>query len=968
MTLIKDYLKITEANQKKYGEKTILYMQVGAFFEVYGLLNGNTKEVTGSKIKEFSKIGELNICQKKICVGKKNVLMAGFRDYQLEKYVKKLNDMGYTIVVYTQDMQAKNTTRSLQGVYSPGTYFNTDSRAMTNNIMCIKLQKKGATLLHKDPSIICGLASLDIMTGTSVIFEFEKKFFHYPTTYDEIERFASIYVPHELIIIYSEFTKEEVEDIIQFSNLAPKLIHYIPNEDAKYCEEQVYQTDLLKRFYSPNDWDFFYDTLQFSNYPFAVQAFCYLLNFVEGHNPALINNIEEPRVENMYNHLILANHSLKQLNIIGSGKTRTSSVLSFLNRCITPMGKRNFRHLLLNPTTDIEYLNRMYENTKYVWNNYSKFEFIRSDFNEFQDIEKLYRKIILNKVCPSELVHLHNSMKLLIQIEKELSKDSKMKSILHKFDKVKGAAQEIKKFLNTNLNLKKAIQINLLSFDINIFKRGIYETLDKIDHESKDSFDRMYCVQNWLSSLLEAKERKRSKTLVKIHTTEKSGYSLILTKRRSKILKDILAKYETIELKYNDKVMDFSPHKIYYTPSLASNVKIESNELNNIYRSISINKIKLKEEIERKYREFIFSFRKYQESLELIVEYVSFLDVLVTKAYTAKKFNYCCPKIDLGAKKSFLMAQDMRHCLIEHIQQNEVYVPNDVSLGLNPDGILLYGTNAVGKSSLIRSMGICVILAQAGMFVPCSEFVYKPYHQIFTRILGNDDIFKGLSTFAVEMSELRTILNNATEESLILGDELCSGTETISAISIFAAALKMLSSNRSSFIFATHFHEIADMKEIEEIDSLKMMHMEVKYDRANDILIYNRKIKDGPGESMYGLEVCKSLDLPSDFLNLAYRIRGSDSSFDRNKSIYNSKKLRGICELCQRNDGIDIHHLEYQIDANEDGFIGNIYKNHVGNLINICKECHNNIHKKDMHLRKVKTSKGMQLMPTVFLK
>ena len=130
----------------------------------------------------------------------------------------------------------------------------------------------------------------------------------------------------------------------------------------------------------------------------------------------------------------------------------------------------------------------------------------------------------------------------------------------------------------------------------------------------------------------------------------------------------------------------------------------------------------------------------------------------------------------------------MRHCLIEHLQTNELYVANDISLGFDKcNGILLYGTNAVGKSSLIRSIGICIVLAQAGMFVPCSEFTYKPYCKIFTRILGNDDIFKGLSTFAVEMSELRTILNNSDENSLILGDELCSGTETNSAISIFLA-------------------------------------------------------------------------------------------------------------------------------------------------------------------------------------
>ena len=115
----------------------------------------------------------------------------------------------------------------------------------------------------------------------------------------------------------------------------------------------------------------------------------------------------------------------------------------------------------------------------------------------------------------------------------------------------------------------------------------------------------------------------------------------------------------------------------------------------------------------------------------------------------------------------------MRHCLIEHLQQNELYISNDISLGTpetSVDGVLLYGTNAVGKTSFIRSLGIAVIMAQAGLYVPCSSFHFQPYKYIFTRILGNDNIFKGLSTFAVEMSELITILRLADDKSLFLGD------------------------------------------------------------------------------------------------------------------------------------------------------------------------------------------------------
>jgi DNA mismatch repair protein MutS len=307
----------------------------------------------------------------------------------------------------------------------------------------------------------------------------------------------------------------------------------------------------------------------------------------------------------------------------------------------------------------------------------------------------------------------------------------------------------------------------------------------------------------------------------------------------------------------------------------------------------------------------------------------------------------------------------LRHCLIEHINTNELYVTNDIELGDGTDqnGILLYGTNAVGKTSLIRALGIAVIMAQAGLYVPCSSFEYIPYKSIFTRILGNDNLFKGLSTFMVEMSELRVILKSANNFGLILGDELCSGTEMDSAISIFVAGLKKLHDTKCSFIFATHMHEINKYEEIEEMDRLSMKHLEVTYNKERDILIYDRKLKDGSGFSMYGLEVCRSLHLPEDFLKYANEIRlkyrNNDQSILSTKpSKYNSKKIRNICEMCKNEMGTEIHHLQHQKNADQLNFIGHFHKNHVANLISICEKCHDNVHTNGEQHRKVMTSSG----------
>jgi DNA mismatch repair protein MutS len=240
--------------------------------------------------------------------------------------------------------------------------------------------------------------------------------------------------------------------------------------------------------------------------------------------------------------------------------------------------------------------------------------------------------------------------------------------------------------------------------------------------------------------------------------------------------------------------------------------------------------------------------------------------------YIATKHIYCKPEIK-ETDKSYINVKELRHPLIEKLNTDEIYIANDIDLGNEQNIMLLYGTNAVGKTSFIRALGICIIMAQSGLYAPCSELIYNPYKSIFTRILGNDNLFKGLSTFAVEMSELRVILNNANENSLILGDELCSGTEHDSAVSIFVSGLEMLYKNKVTAIFATHIHEIVNYEEIENMETLVIKHMEVEYDEKNDKLIYNRKLKNGPGSCMYGLEVCKSLHLPDDFLSNAYNLR-----------------------------------------------------------------------------------------------
>ena len=176
---------------------------------------------------------------------------------------------------------------------------------------------------------------------------------------------------------------------------------------------------------------------------------------------------------------------------------------------------------------------------------------------------------------------------------------------------------------------------------------------------------------------------------------------------------------------------------------------------------------------------------------------------------------------------------------------------------------------------------------------------------LFIHGTGNDNIFKGLSTFTVEMSEVANFINNYDENSLILGDEVCSGTETSSAVSIFAEVLLWLNKTKSSHIFATHFHQLTTMNEITKLKKLAIKHMSVK--NVNGVLHYTRKLEDGPGENMYGIEVCKSFPFPDEFINGTYKLRNKYNKkligTLRKRKLHIIKKLKGDCEFCDQKGG-----------------------------------------------------------------
>jgi len=1000
-SIYNDYFSYVKKWKNIYGEKTLVIMEVGKFYEIYALKDdgGNIHENDMEAVEQMS---FLNIGDKKCKYNNMNVLQAGFNTMGLDKFVKIFQENLYTTVIYEQDSPGKNATRSLSQIISPGTYIDDDSSCISNVTLCIWIEHTKSRKKMKE-SITFGVSSLDIFTGMTTLFETTIDHNHSPNSYDQLEQLVSIYNPKETILI-SNLDINTINDIKIYIGLEDHKCYIVEHTKeefllSKYVVnsfKQNYQLEILLKYYPnvPND---IIEGELIYGFGLGLQCFIVLLDYMYEHNCDFIKKLYYPEFTHNQNKLVLANYSLKQLNIIDDNRHtgKLKSVGNFLNNCLTSMGKRKFLYDLHNPSTEVELLNLSYELTDSVLRN-NEYEHYRKKIKNIIDLDKFKRLLLMNKITPKKLAKIHSNLVNVVELAKYTSENNDfihtnlIKSINNTNNNPQENAQiiidEMESTLDLSLsaNISETSQEYLSLLDIeNLYfiKRGKSSEIDSLLNEYSKQLDLRLQIQKQLSTIICSAEKKpAANDYVKCNNSSKTDNELFATDRRCKLLlnyiKNLRPENKVIKIVYsgNDNVKEnFLLHMEDIVIKNKGNSKQERNitspQLKEIMTNIHNNLSKLVDNVIIFYKNFIVNLTNYIDQFDVVIAYVSNIDVLQNKGYIAHKYNYCRPTIDCErADKSYVDVEKLRHPLIEHLQQNEIYVTNDLKIGIDDfDGLLLYGTNAVGKTSFIRAMGIAVIMAQSGLYVPCSSFTYTPYDYIFTRILGNDNLFKSLSTFAVEMCELRTILKNSNANSLILGDELCSGTESSSALSIFTAGLQNLHKKNSTFLFATHFHEIINYEEVIDLTRIRMMHMEVIYDEANDCLVYNRKLKEGPGNSMYGLEVCKSLGLPDDFLKEAMDIRikyneENSGVLSHKQSHYNAKKIKGICEVCNEKIGEDIHHLQYQNRANDtNNYIDDFHKNHKANLVNICKKCHDNIHQNDTQFKKTKTTKGYKL-------
>jgi DNA mismatch repair protein MutS len=271
----------------------------------------------------------------------------------------------------------------------------------------------------------------------------------------------------------------------------------------------------------------------------------------------------------------------------------------------------------------------------------------------------------------------------------------------------------------------------------------------------------------------------------------------------------------------------------------------------------------------------------------------------------------------------------------------------------------------------MKAIGICIIMAQSGLYVPAEKCTISCYHTFFTRITSDDDIYNGVSSFTKEMLELKTIISRCDSKTIVIGDEVCRGTEYVSANSIVASTLVTLSANDTSFIFASHLlHSLSSITFIQKLVNIKWYHLSVEYDAKTDVLVYDRKLKEGLEEKVYGIIVSKYIVKNKSFNELCSSIKNellgqntSDIIQDK-RSKYNSKLFVDSCFMCGSTNELHTHHLNYQVDC-PNGFVNNkqhIRVNDMCNLIVLCEKCHVKIHQDNIKFNLVLTSDGKKLV------
>lgn len=916
--------------KKEYGPRTIVLFECGSFYEIYnGAPDGNEPLVDMRAIGDLLNL-QVSRRNKQIQeVSRTNFEMAGFPSHALKKFIDLLLASQYTVVLVQQTTAPPNPKRAVTDIYSPGTYLEAGNT--TANHLAVLYIEENEGMRGTAPTLSIGGAWVDVVTGASYVFEATSVVRDTVYSLDEAYRLLMIYKPKEVLVMGQGVALSGVwppAKIREYLELDRYYCHDFLDVDLDAGEcKLAYQSEILRKVFPKTGLLSAVEHVGLERHPCALAAYVKMLQFTMQHNENLLAGVQPPKVIEAENSLVLSYNCAQQLDM--------GALIGLLNTCKTAIGRRAFQRRCLTPMScaeDIAAAHRQVETCLPEGIHGG----VREHLAKVYDLERLFRRWRL------EVIHPHEVGSLLTSLEHVLAA-----AAIYQVPTPEGITAFIEK-AQAVLAMDRLATYNRENMDAGLFREGAFPELD----EAQGALDARVAE-------LKALVAQFPEGSVRLEYTDKDGYFLATTAKR---LTEARKSIEYFQLRGKAHSM-----KDWVVKTLTSSVKLTHPAMDRVNHEIASFQRTVVSMAGKAYGQFLASMHAvYEPWAAVLIDQVANMDYACANAFNARRWRLVCPEIVPSADTAAVSCEGLRHLLIEHCQPGVAYVTNDVTL--HGSGMLLYGINSAGKSSLMKAIGLAVIMAQAGMYVPCLTMKLSPYTHVFTRIFSSDDISKGQSTFTKEILELRGILKRANAHSLVIGDELCSGTESISAISIVAAGICTLSERRTSFVFATHLHDLVDIPEVRAAPRLAVYHLSVAYDEATKKLVYNRKLQPGNGSTVYGIEVCRSLDLDPDFLHLANRIRQaythvnpalvSNDSF----SSYNATVYKSICELCHEHPAAEVHHIKEQRTADDDGYIGTHHKNAKHNLVPLCEACHDRIHHGGLTVEGyIQTSEGVEL-------
>lgn len=938
------YKKFYDKYSATYGPQTCIFLLVGSFYELYDSQDPVTGQ-TECNVKEILDVLGINLTIRKGDgqVGKDG-LFAGVPEFSIHKWAGKLTQQGWTVVLVDQVKRADGSVKAREAarILSPATHTEVLGAADSAYLIGILCEES------RDPSTPPSYAATAFDLTTGVTYTLAGSFTGRGGQWssDELAHFFQVLAPREVIVWWNgaPLTMPTAEQMKQrLGTTASIAIHM--RVWAQQDHSPLIREEYLRKVYNIRSLLPVRTYLNLTSEQ-EEQALIATLKFVEDHLPSSFQRLEQNRQWCPKYQVRLGNSALTQLQIITS---QQQSVLSLFDKCLTPLGKRNIRRRILNPIYDTKTLEERYEriSTHQCLTDDEK-KSLTLYLSAIYDIPRIHRRMLCGTPQPQDIVVLHTSYMSALALLKLLTPYPALQI---------GLTQETPTNLVNKLaelfDIQRAVQT---SEDTTIFHRGTFPEADFTE-------DKIQEIKTQVENLRKAltKEGGLSQEVLKYDPKEKSIYAM----RCSKLVGENLAKTVVA----STSLTETYGQKAISLHVLKSGATVEGRWLEQAHdRTVGLRQ-KLQSIVASVLptvcQKFVESTKDLWEPLE---SYLENLDIEQCIANVSLQRGFTRPVL-LDGPASEIHLENLRHPLIEASLTRTEYVKHNVSLGTPAagNGWLIYGMNASGKSSLMKATGIAVLLAQAGAFVPASACRLSPFRCLFTRILNQDNLWAGLSSFAVEMSEMREVLAHADRHTLVLGDELCSGTESASAHALVAAGIDWLAERQARFMFATHLHNLLAILPPPEQIALKVYHLRVHYDRARDILFYDRTLTPGPGSSLYGLEVARASAVPLEYIEKALKYREAFLGESSSVSTYSEHVVRQACEMCgcAVAAGLEVHHIQQQADAAPSGFFKDgSHKNDPRNLITVCQRCHDKHHAGQLEIHPLKQTSAGPMRPT----